>query len=115
VILTSRHAGTVAVIRLDGRLVLSPALQQLKPRVEKIISANRTTGILFDFSAVPDVDSAGVGELLTIHTSATRRGLSVALAGLNRRVQEILDITRLDGIFNIYPDEKSALENLAQS
>ena len=95
--------------------MLSPALQQLKTRIDKLIAAKTTSGLILDLSAVPDMDSSGVGELLTIHTSVTRRGLKVALAGVNRRVQEILDITRLDGIFAICRDEKSALEHLSQA
>ena len=95
--------------------MLSPALHQLKARIDKLIAAKTTSGLILDLSAVPDIDSAGVGELLTIHTSATRRGLKVALTGVNRRVQEVLDITRLDGIFAVCPDEKSALEHVAQA
>jgi anti-anti-sigma factor len=115
VILSSRHAGKVAVVRLDGRLTLSPALHKLKPRVDTILASNPSTGLVLDLSAVPDIDSAGVGELLTIHTSATRRGMRVALANVNRRVAEVLEITRLDGIFAICDDEKSALEHVAET
>jgi anti-anti-sigma factor len=96
-------------------MVLSPALQQLKTRIDKVIAAKTTSALLLDLSAVPDMDSAGIGELLTIHTSVTRRGLKVALANVNRRVQEVLDITRLDGIFTVCTDEPSALEHLAQA
>ena len=114
-ILSSRHAGKIAVVRLDGRLTLSPALHKLKPRVDTILASNSSTGLVLDLSAVPDIDSAGIGELLTIHTSATRRGMRVALASVDRRVTEVLEITRLDGIFTICDDEKSALEHVAQT
>ena len=114
-ILSSRHAGKIAVVRLDGRLTLSPALHKLKPRVDTILASNSSTGLVLDLSAVPDIDSAGIGELLTIHTSATRRGMRVALASVNRRVTEVLEITRLDGIFTICDDEKSALEHVAET
>lgn len=113
--MSSRHAGKIAVVRLDGRLTLSPALHKLKPRVDTILASNSSTGLVLDLSAVPDIDSAGIGELLTIHTSATRRGMRVALASVNRRVTEVLEITRLDGIFTICDDEKSALEHVAQT
>jgi anti-sigma B factor antagonist len=115
VVVSSRHSETVAVVRLEGRLTLSPALHKLKPRVDKILSLNTTTGLILDLSGVPDIDSAGLGELLTIHTSTTRRGLPVALANVNPRVQEVLTITRLDGIFTVCADEKSALESIAKS
>ena len=114
-ILSSRHTGKVAVVKLDGRLTLSPALHKLKPRVDTILLANSSTGLVLDLSAVPDIDSAGVGELLTIHTSATRRGMKVALANVNRRVNEVLEITRLDGIFTICENEESALQHVAQA
>jgi anti-sigma B factor antagonist len=114
-LLSSRHAGTVTVVRLEGRLTLSPALHQLKPRVDRILAANSTTGLVLDLSGVPDIDSAGLGELLTIHTSATRKGLAVALANVNSRIQEALTITRLDGIFTVCPDEKSALAHVSQA
>ena len=114
VILSTRHAGSVVIFQLQGPLTLGPALRRLKPRIDASLSPKSSTGVVLNLAGVAEIDSSGLGELVAIHTSATRRGGRVALACVPARIQGMLAITRLDGIFTLCADEASALQHLAQ-
>ena len=112
--LSTRHSGPVAIVRFEGRLALSPALYGIKTQIEHALSSQPSTGLVLDLAGVPGIDSAGLGELVAVYSTATKRGVRVAVAGANAHIREALAITRLDGIFPLCPDEESALQSLAQ-
>ena len=68
--------------------------------------------MVLDFSGVTILDSAGIGALLAIHSSATGVGVRLMLAGVDKRVLEILAITRVDALFAFAEDEKSGIATL---
>jgi anti-sigma B factor antagonist len=115
VIFTLRHSGRIAIIELQGQLTLSPAVNRLSKRIEAQLAVKPAAGLVLNLAAVPLIDSAGLGELMKIHTFATKRGMRVALARVNSRVAEVFKVTRLDGIFAVYEDEASALQGVAQA
>jgi anti-sigma B factor antagonist len=115
VILSTRYAGRVAIVHLQGRFTLGPALHRVKPRIDSVLSAKSSTGLVLNLAGVDYIDSSGLGELVAIHASAMRRRAGVVLACVPARIQELLSITRLDGIFTLCADETSALQHLAQS
>lgn len=114
IIARHRFAGRVLVVELQGRLTLGPATNDLKSRLEVLLTAGSAAGLLLEFSAAAAFDSAGIGELMKIHAYAMRRGLPLALTGVTAKLEEMLKVTRLDGLFTIRPDEASALQQLAQ-
>ena len=109
----SKYSGRIAIVGLKGRLTGGPALSQLKPGIDAIVSAKSSTGLVLDLDQVPYIDSMGLGELVWIHTSAVRRGISMALVNVNIPIREAFAMTRLDEFFTICPDETSALQRLA--
>jgi anti-sigma B factor antagonist len=70
------------------------------------------TRILLDMEQVTMLDSEGVGQLLASHTSATRRGARMAMVHLSPRVGEVLKVTNLIGVLDVYDDEDAALRSL---
>jgi anti-sigma B factor antagonist len=58
------------------------------------------------------VDSSGIGELVKTHTTVRNRGGQLRLVNLNRRVNDLLQMTRLSSVFDIERDEASALASL---
>jgi anti-sigma B factor antagonist len=109
-----RFTGGTLLIRLEGPLTLSPSVNELKTRIEGLLSAKPAVGLALNLAAVSVIDSAGIGELMKIHTFAIRRGLRLVLVGVNPKIAEMLKITRLDGLFTICADETSALQQIAQ-
>jgi len=69
--------------------------------------------VLADFSQVSYIDSTGIGFLIGIYTSVMKNANGhFVLANLNRRVREVLELTRLANVIPIYPDVESAFEAL---
>jgi len=104
--------GDVCIIRLRGRFATGQDKSYLRDKTNEI-KASGLTKILGDFSDVSYIDSTGIGFLIGVYTSIIKNqdGMFV-LAGVNHRVREVLELTRLTTIFPTYPDEASALEAL---
>jgi anti-anti-sigma factor len=104
--------GDICVIRLEGRFATGQDSLYLHTKAEEL----KTSGclkILVDFARVDYVDSTGIGFLIGIYTSVKKSPLGqFALAGANRRVREVLELTRLAQVIQLYPNEAAALEAL---
>jgi anti-anti-sigma factor len=115
IVVLHRFTSGTLLVRLEGPLTLSPSVNELKTRIEGLLSTKPATALVLNLTAVSAIDSAGIGELMKIHTFAIRRRLRLVLAGVNPKIGGMLKITRLDGLFSICPDEDSALKQIAQS
>src|ERR1700684_1421175 len=104
------YRGDVCVLRLEGRFATGQDSLYLHTKAEEL----KTSGyvkILVDFSRVDYVDSTGIGFLIGIYTSVKKSPLGqFALSNANRRVREVLELTRLAPGSQIYPNETAALE-----
>jgi anti-sigma B factor antagonist len=107
-VLMLRHEGAIAIAGVRGSLTLSPTLRGFKKQIERSFT-DATRGLVLDLTEVPEMDSAGIGELVALYSSAKRRGFDVALAGANSRLTGTLRLTRLDAFFRFYEDVDSAL------
>ena len=106
-IFASRIAGSVAIVTCTGPLVFGEQATELHIAAKKHLAEKRA--ILLDLSAVPSMDSAGVGTLFSIYTSSlTCRG-KVALCGLTPFVREVLQTCMLLPLVMTYPDVAQAL------
>jgi anti-sigma B factor antagonist len=112
VIVSTRHAGKIAIVHLLGKFTLGPALRRVKPQIDAAMSAQGSAALILNLAGVSAMDSAGLGELVTIHTSAARRGVPTVLASVSPRVLEMFAVTRLDGIFTVCSDDEAAVEQL---
>jgi anti-sigma B factor antagonist len=73
---------------------------------------NGSTKIVLNLGEVQYVDSSGVGELVKTHTTVRNQGGKLRLVNLNKRIYDLLQITRLAAVFDIEPDEASAIKSL---
>ena len=107
-------ADDVCVVRLKGRFATGQDKHYLRDKTEDIKKSGLVK-ILADFNEVSYIDSTGIGFLIGIYTSITKNqnGMFV-LANVNHRVQEVLELTRLDSIFPLYKDEAAARDALKQ-
>ena len=65
--------------------------------------------IVLDLERVPDVDSEGIGFLVTCLSTVQRAGGSLRLAGASEKVRQVLHITRLTTLFPVFPSVEAAL------
>ena len=71
--------------------------------------------IVFNLGEVHYIDSSGVGELVKAHASIRTQGGQLKLANLNKRVNDLLQMTRLSAVFDIQKDESSAIKSFGGS
>jgi len=97
------------ILRLTGPLTLANLFE-----FQALLRAEKAAVTIVDLSNVPYVDSAGIGALLGAHVSRQKERRSLALVGVNPRVQNALEITRVFQFFSVYPsvaEAESAIPN----
>ncbi|HEX6895953.1 MAG TPA: STAS domain-containing protein [Bryobacteraceae bacterium] len=106
--------GEICFLRLHGRFATGKDSTYLRGKTEEVKNSG-CSRVLADFGQVEYLDSTGIGFLIELYTSLSKdQNGRFVLANLNRRVREVLELTRLANVMPIYPDEKSALEALRQ-
>ena len=104
--------GDVCIVRLHGRFATGQDSAYLRSKTEELKSSGYGK-VLADFSQVSYIDSTGIGFLIGIYTSVLKNATGrFALANLNRRVRDVLELTRLANVMPIYPSEDAALAAL---
>jgi anti-anti-sigma factor len=105
----------ICILRLEGRLVAGIDFEFLRVKAEEVKKSN-CSKVLADFREVPAVGSTGMGFIVGIYTSVTKvpEGRFV-LVGPQKRVREVLDLTRLSTIIPIAADMESGIAFLRGS
>jgi anti-sigma B factor antagonist len=106
--MNERHVGDVAIIDLNGRLVLGDSDDLLRDKVNSLVQQGEKN-ILVNLGQVSYMDSSGIGELVGCYTTVTRRGGALKLVGLTKRISDLLAITKLLTVFDSYETEKEAV------
>jgi anti-sigma B factor antagonist len=107
--------GAICVLRLHGRFATGKDSAYLRAKTAELKNSG-CSRVLADFAQVEYLDSTGIGFLIEVYTSVLKNATgSFVLANLNRRVREVLELTRLAHVMPIYPSEEAALEALNQN
>ena len=106
--------GDVAVFRLKGRVLVGESSHQLHDAVRDAIGKGARK-LLLELVAVSYIDSVGVGELVSSYAAAHRAGGELKLSNLTKRVEALVQLTRLNSIIDTHPDEASALAAFSKS
>jgi len=102
--------GDICVLHLKGRFATGQDSLYLHTKAEELRNSGYVR-ILVDFADVDYIDSTGIGFLIGIYTSVTKSSNGrFALASANRRVRDVLELTRLAQVIQLYPSEAAALE-----
>jgi anti-sigma B factor antagonist len=106
---TTRSAGNgVDIIKLDGKITIGAGDQQLREVISNAVSEGKTN-ILLDLSGVTTIDSSGIGELVGSYTTVTNRGGKLKLLHLPAKLNELLHVTQLITVFEVYENETEAV------
>ena len=106
--LTEASVGDVTVIRLVGRLVLDDGDTGLRDVVNDVVARGRTR-IVIDLGDVTYIDSCGLGVLIAKLVSVRNKGGDLKLARVSPRSHRLLEICKLEGIFQTYESEADAV------
>jgi anti-sigma B factor antagonist len=110
----TRQIGDVLVLDISGRITLGEGNVMLRDIVRDLADKGNKR-IVLNMSGVSYIDSSGLGELVKTHTTFRNKGGELKLASLNKRVHDLLQMTRLSAVFDIQKDEATALQSLATS
>ena len=104
----TRQEQVVTVVTVTGRLILGEPTTQLSSAVQKEIESGHAN-ILLNLSGVDYIDSAGLGLLVQLAGVAGRKGGKLKLSGLTKRVNSVMQITRIHTVFEIFEHEPMAV------
>jgi anti-sigma B factor antagonist len=108
--LTTRQVGDVTVIDATGRITLGEGASTFRDTVRDLASKGDKK-ILLNLSDVTYIDSSGIGELVSGFTTVTNHGGVLKLLGLSKRVKDLLQITKLYTVFEVFDDESTAVRS----
>jgi len=104
----SRTVDDVEIISLQGKITIGSGDTQLREVITNAVNAGRNK-ILLDLSGVTTIDSSGIGELVGSYTTATNRGGKLNLLHLPAKLNELLHVTQLITVFEVYENEAEAI------
>ncbi len=107
--LSTRNQDDVVIVDCTGRIILGEESAYLRDTVKKLIVEKRK--LVLNLSGVAYIDSAGLGTLVSLYTTARNSGGSIKLANLTRRVGDLLQVTKLVTIFDVYDNEQHAVDS----
>lgn len=106
----TRHNQDVTIIDLTGKITLGIGDIVLREAVHEALEAGARK-ILLNLKGVTTIDSSGIGELVSAYTFTTNRGCRLKLLNLPAKIEEILTITQLITVFEIYDNEDEAVSS----
>jgi anti-sigma B factor antagonist len=108
--IASREVDGVTVLDLNGRITLGEGSVQLREAIRDLISKGQKN-ILLNMGDVNYIDSSGLGELVGAYTTSKNQGAALKLLSLTKKVKDVLQLTKLYTVFDIYDDEASAISS----
>jgi anti-sigma B factor antagonist len=103
-----RQVGDVTVIDAAGRITLGEGSSAFRDSIKDLVSKG-SRKMLLNLAEVSYIDSSGIGELVSGFTTVSNAGGSLKLLNLTKRIQDLLQITKLYTIFEVFDDEAAAL------
>jgi anti-sigma B factor antagonist len=104
--------GDVTVIDAAGRITLGEGASAFRDMIRDL-AAKGDRKLLLNLSEVSYIDSSGIGELVSGFTTVTNHGGSLKLVGLSKRVKDLLQITKLYTVFEVFDDEADSIRSFS--
>ena len=111
--LTTRTKDGILIVVCSGRIVFGEESSLLRDSVKKSISENNR--IVLNLGEVNYIDSGGLGTLVALRTTAHNAGGTIKLANLTKRVGDLLQVTKLLTVFDVYNSEAEAVESFRKA
>jgi len=111
--MNSLEVDGVVVVGLEGRIVLGEESNAFRELVKNLLAGGKKN-IVLNMDHITYIDSAGLGSLVAAHHNARSQGASLKLCNLGNRFQEILQVTKLLTVFDVYLSEAEAVHSFAK-
>ena len=103
-----RDVDDVRIIELSGKITIGTGDVKIRELVDSSLEEGQMK-ILLDLAGVTAIDSSGIGEMVACYTSVTKRGGQLKLMHLSPKINDILQVTQLITVFDVFDDEREAL------
>lgn len=105
---TIRHSEGITILAFSGSITLGEGGVVVRDAIQEALKTGAKT-LIIDLGGVNYMDSSGLGELTGAYTSAKNKGCELKLINLTKKIDGLLQITKLATVFDIYADEKEAV------
>lgn len=105
---TIRSAGNVRILDLEGKITIGGGDVQLRQLIEESLNQGHDK-LLVNLAGVSHIDSAGIGEMVGCYATVARRGGAMKLVKLPPKINDILQVTQLITVFDVFDDEAEAV------
>src|SRR4029434_6953446 len=106
--ISERQAGDVTILDLDGKVTIGEGSVALRNGIRRLLGEGKNK-ILLNLGGVGYIDSSGIGELVSSFTAVNKENATLKLLNLTQKIQDLLAITKLLTVFDVFDDEGSAL------
>ena len=103
-----RQAGDVTVLDMGGKITIGEGSVALRTAIKRLVEEGKKK-LLLNLSGVGYIDSSGIGELVSSFTSINKEGGQLKLLNLTQKLRDLLAITKLLTVFDVYENESEAL------
>jgi anti-sigma B factor antagonist len=111
--LSSKAKDGILIVDCSGRIVFGEESSLLREKIKKaLVESNR---IVLNLGEVSYIDSGGLGTLVALRTSAQNAGGTIKLANLTKRVGDLLQVTKLLTVFDVYDSEAEAIQSFPEA
>ena len=109
-----RETANTMILEVTGRIKLGAPGPSIQDGVRELLDSEHKN-IILDLAGVTYLDSSGLGQLVGSYATAISHGCEIKLINLNRRVYDLMQITKLYTVFSIYTDEAMALKSFEET
>ena len=110
--ITERKSGDVTILDVEGKILLGEGDVQLKRKIDELIE-RKENKLLLNLASVPYMDSGGLGEIVRSYTTVKRAGGELKLLNATKRISDLLTITKLITVFEIFESEAEGVKSFA--
>ena len=108
--LSDRQVGPVTILDIEGRITIDDGVDVFRAVARQMLALNRVR-IILNLEGVTYIDSTALGEIIRAYISVTRKGGTLKLLNVPARVHELLMITRLLSVFDLFDAEAEAVKS----
>jgi anti-sigma B factor antagonist len=108
--INERQAGDVTVLDMSGKITIGEGSVALRTAIRRLLEEGKKR-ILLNLAGVSYIDSSGIGELVSSYTAITNAEGQLKLLNLTQKLQDLLTITKLLTVFDVYESEAEALNS----
>jgi anti-sigma B factor antagonist len=105
-----RQAGDVVILDMDGKITIGEGSVALRTAIRRLLEEGKKK-ILLNLAGVGYIDSSGIGELVSSYTAIGKENGQLKLLNLTQKLQDLLAITKLLTVFDVYESEAEALNS----